>query len=244
MNYDSNGLIVQLDGDGGDTAGREGDYWFFVGVNKYFCSRNFKDVLFMLQVNAGEFVRNPVHYNDPKDFSRDQTVPLILAMGEMKEYNILKLVFWKQVKRFGAYQNFSVKWSKELPDNDERYKKILGRIWVKGDIGSPEDFGYYIRAFRWGWLYPVLLVSDIQLLMNSFIRVIRGSDTNTSDDINHTLGLIQAQNIYATPISWVARLVYKWLRRGGVQRAWDNYFDPRTNANSFNEMYRPLIRNM
>lgn len=218
MNYDSNGLIVQLDGDGGDTAGREGDYWFFVGVNKYFCSRNFKDVLFMLQVNAGEFIRNPVHYNDPKDFSRDQTVPLILAMGEMKEYNILKLVFWKQVRNWFRYQN--------------------------GDIGFLGDFGYYIRAFRWGWLYPVLLISDIQLLMNSFIRVIRGSDTNTSDDINHTLGLIQAQNIYATPISWVARLVYKWLRRGGVQKAWDNYFNPKSNANSFNEMYRPLIKKM
>lgn len=218
MNLDSNGLIVQLDGDQGDTAGREGDYWFFVGLNKYYSSRNFKDVLFMLQVNPGEFVRNPIHYNDPNDFSRDQTVPLILAMGEMKEYNILKLVFWKQVRNFFRYQN--------------------------GDIGLPGDFGYYIRAFRWGWLYPVLLVSDFQLLVNSVIRVIKGSDTDTSDDINHTLGLLQAQNIYATPVSLVARLVYKWFRRGGIQRAWDNYFNPKSNANAFNEMYRSLISNM
>lgn len=223
MKYDSYGLIVQTDGDGGDTAGREGDFWFFEGVmnGQAICHRDlsFKDVLFLLQVGAGVFVRNPVHYNDPNDFSRDQTIPLILAMGEKKEYNILKLLLENQVKRFFRYQN--------------------------GDIGFVEDLGYYIRAFNSWYAYPLLLLGDMQMLVNSVIRCIKGRDPiDTSDDINHTLALIQAQKHLATPISWIARKVYTWFRPGGVQAAWDRYFNPASGANEFNEVYRLLIKGM
>src|ERR1700687_4694945 len=107
MNYDSNGLIVQTDGDGGDTAGREGDYWTARGLIEQTTHTVFitnrkdtlNDVLTLLQVRPGVYVRNPVGYNDPKDFSRDQTVPLILAMGEAQEYKQLRSLLWQQIKR-------------------------------------------------------------------------------------------------------------------------------------------------
>lgn len=221
MNLDSNGLIVQTDGDGGDTAGREGDYWFAWGLrvkHPNYHSGVFKMNLDRLQVEPGVFVRNPVQYNDPKDFSRDQTVPLILAMGEMEEHETLKLLLKKQVKNYFRYQN--------------------------GDLGLPGDLGYYIRALRSWWAYPFLLISDLQLLVNSLIRVIFGTNDNTSDDVNHTIGLLQAQYVYPTPISYLARKIYKYLRRGGIQNAWDNYFKPSSGANPFNELYRPTIEKM
>lgn len=218
--FDSNGLIIQRDGDGGDTAGREGDFWFYAGLKSgsFITDRKFKDVLFDLQVDAGVFVRNPIQYNDPNDFSRDQTTPLILAMGEMKEYNLLKLLFKNQIKNFFRFQN--------------------------GDIGLFEDLGYYIRAFNSWYAYPLLLLGDTQMLVNSLIRVAKGFDRdNVSDDINHTLALIQAQNHYPTIISYLARKIYK-LVPGGIQSRWDHYFRPETNANPFNELYRELITNM
>ena len=219
MYLDSNGLIVQADGDGGDTAGREGDYWFAWGLGPFtYTSEIFKMNLDRLQVSPGVFVRNPVHYNDPKDFSRDQTVPLILAMGVMGEHETLKLLLKKQIKNYFRYQN--------------------------GDIGLLGDLGYYIRAFNAWWAYPVLLVGDLQLLVNSVIRVIKGTDQDTSDDINHTLGLLQAQYTLPTPISYLARKIYKHFRSGGIQNAWDNYFKPSSGANPFNDIYRDLINKM
>jgi len=218
MYYDSNGLIVQKDGDGGDTAGREGDYYFHLGLTGY-VHTDFDTVLANLQLSPGVFIRNPIKYNDPKDFSRDQTIPLILAMGEMERYETLRHLFWNQCKRFGFYPN--------------------------GDIGSFEDLGYYIRAFKAWYLYPALILGDIEMLGESIIRIIKSKDLNdTSDDINHTLALLQAQHHFATPISWLARKIYKAFVVGGIQSRWDGYFDPESGANDFNNLYRSLISGM
>lgn len=219
MYLDANGLIVQENGDGGDTAGREGDFWFAVANRKDTHRQiSFDQVITLLQVSPGVFVRNPVHYNDPKDFSRDQTMPLILAMGEMGYYANLRRLFWNQFKNFGRYPN--------------------------GDIAGPEDLGYYIRAFQIWQLYPVLIVGDLQMFVNTLIRLYKGRDTNdVSDDINHTLSLLQAQYVLPTPISWLARKLYKHIK-GGVQSRWDWYFRPETGANNFNDLYHDLISSM
>lgn len=216
--YDNNGLIVQKDGDGGDTAGREGDYWFQYGLLDTKGPEDFDRVLNLLQVSPGIFVRNPEHYNDPKDFSRDQSVSLIIAMGEMKKYKTLRSMLWQQIKRFTLYQN--------------------------GDLATPQDWNYYIRSFKAWPLYPLLLLGDVFLLTNSLIRCIVGTNENTSDDVNHTIALLQAQYHYPTPISWLSRKVYKWFRRGGIQNAWDHYFKPESGANPFNELYRDFISKM
>lgn len=233
MNFsvDENKLIVQTDGDGGDTAGREGDYWFYIGLNGGIGSipetqLTFKDVLKLLQVSPGVFIRNPRHnpvtppdksWDDPTDFSRDQSIPIILALGENKEYDVLKAMMKQQIKRFGFFQN--------------------------KDWASPEDVGTYIRAFKAWYLYPLLLVGDCFMLGESVVRLF-AKDGDVSDDINHTLILLQAQRHFPTPISWLARKIYKWFRKGGVQGAWDVYFDPRTRANDFYDLYRSLIDKM
>lgn len=220
MYYDSNGLIVQQNMDGGDTSGREGDYWY-ASAFMPLPSRvlNFDEVLTLLQVSPGVFIRNPINYNNPQDFSRDQTTPLILAMGEMGKYETLRYLFWNQCKRFGLYPN--------------------------GDIGGFEDLGYYIRSFKAWYLYPILILGDLEMLGESIIRIIESKDpNNTSDDINHTLALLQAQKHLATPISWIARKIYKKWVTGGIQSRWDSYFNPASGANEFNIIYRPLISEM
>lgn len=222
---DANNLIVQKNGDGGDTAGREGDYWFFAGLTKStYAPRSLINVLSHLQVSPGIFIRNPTKnpttppaksWNDPTDFSRDQTSPMILALGAMEQYSILKNLLWHQIKRFGFYQNH--------------------------DLPSPEDLGAYIRSFKAWYLYPVLWVTDCFLFGETVIRIYAPL-TDVSDDINHTLRLLQAQYIYPTLMSLLARKVYKTYRN--VQGAWDLYFDPSSGANPFNKIYEPLIKRM
>lgn len=230
MYYDDYGLIVQKDMDGGDTAGREGDFWFHKGLSGSIdqgARDEFKRVLNLLQYAPGVFVRHPKHnpvtppdksWNDPTDFSRDQSTSMILAMGEMGERSVLRSMLWQQIKRFTLFQNH--------------------------DIATPQDWGHYIRALNIWPLYPILLVGDLFLLTNSVIRCIVGNDENTSDDINHTLSLLQAQHHLSTPISWLSRKIYKWFRKGGVQNAWDHYFKPESGANPFNDLYRDLISGM
>jgi hypothetical protein len=226
MFYDANGLIVQENGDGGDTAGREGDYWFSQALYSHDAQaltmdqqHEFDRVLTLLQVSPGIFIRNPVQYNNPKDFSRDQTVPLILAMGQMKRPNVLWKLFKLQIKNLFRYQN--------------------------NDIGFFQDLNYYIRAFNWLWLYPLLFIGDLFILGESIVRCIQGRDpNNVGDDINHTLVLIQAQYNMATPISLLARFIYKKFRPQGIQYAWDWYFRPSTGANDFSDIYKKLIEAM
>src|SRR5262249_26025477 len=42
----------------------------------------FQEAMGFLEIGqSGTFRRNPDKYNDPKDFSRDQTIPIVAAMG-------------------------------------------------------------------------------------------------------------------------------------------------------------------
>jgi hypothetical protein len=99
INYDDLGLIVHRDGqgaiDGGDTAQREGWYWFGVwirghtpGMTRWPEKRTltFEQVLRLLEPKGdGVFVRHPKQYPNAFDkqwgMSRDQLIPLIAAMG-------------------------------------------------------------------------------------------------------------------------------------------------------------------
>lgn len=227
MNFDSNGLIVQANGDGGDTAGREGDFWFLVGLTKNTglgatSPSDFGKVMSLLNPTKGNFVRNPAQpaYNIPSDFSRDQLMPLVLALG--------------------LFQQTGGNSKSTLEEISDMVLKNFSRA-PNRDIVGPTDYGVFIRAFNFIPFYPLLFLTDLGLVVESIIRVFAKS-TDVSDDINHTLYLLQAQNRLATPVSWLARKIYKTFKN--VQKAWDTYFAPKTGANDFNDLYRDLIDRM
>lgn len=177
MNYDSSGLIVQLNGDGGDTAGRKGDYWFYQGITQGpDTTGEFNRVLNSLQVNSGVFVRNPnqSQYNIPSDFSGDQSKAMIMAMGINNQGGTIRLFLLKQLLKFTFYPNW--------------------------DPTGPADVSIYIRALNAWYLYPILLATNLGMVVESFIRI-EATMGDTSDDINHTLMLLQAQYKYPTPVS-------------------------------------------
>lgn len=243
MKFDKYGLVVQTNGDGGDSPARTGLFYFLQWAILHF-KQDLKYHSFQLDYalrnisleNPLRFFRNPVSYVDSSDMSRDQTNPLLVAMGAYRFYDLLGKYLLTRIKNFMFYQN--------------------------GDLTGPADLGVWIRAFRFWPFYPLLFICDWFLFFNSVIRIIRGRNyDDVGDDINHTLLLLQAAYFLPTPVSLLSRKVYAKYRPAfsrplgapessmqivsgysGVQYAWDWYFRVSTGANEFNEIARPLIK--
>jgi hypothetical protein len=65
--------------------------------------------------------------------------------------------------------------------------------------------------------------------------------TNTSNDINFIGDLAQAQTIYPTPVSFLARKIYKSFRPNGVSFALSSYFSVESGANvEFATLWTPI----
>lgn len=227
MHLDAKGLIVQSTGDGGDTLQREG-FWFegahLVDMEPSIPPmKSYEDALTVLYTPQG-FERSwQAPYNDPSDTSRDQLVSNIRAMGYYNYTKQLNFILLNILKNWSRFPN--------------------------GDIAFINDYGRFIRAFRAWYLYPLLFLFDVPLIVNSVLRCVIGRDSNNvGDDINHIGDLAQAQNIYATPTSWVARLIYKHFRPSftsnisGPQYALNWYFRPESGGNpEFALLWSPIV---
>jgi hypothetical protein len=152
--YDSDGLIVHENMDGGDTAQREGWYWLGVWIRQEVLKdpwpvpreRTFPEVLRLLEPNRdGIFHRHPklAPWNNPFDqkfgFSRDQMVPLVAAMGVWDRTSELRRL-WNALPQDeigGTKHTF----------NGERVS-LLGKKIYTGDIVGPATINLFRRAWR------------------------------------------------------------------------------------------------
>jgi hypothetical protein len=185
IQFDSLQLIVQADGDGGDTAQRTGMFYYV-----HQDAAAFTHALDQLEIQPGIYIRHPhqIDYrSDPSRFSRDQQRPLVIAMGKYRMNDRLWRLAKAHLMRLGKYQNF--------------------------DFAGPSHVGEYVRAFRARALYPLLFVTDLGLVFDSIdLAVTSQFNPDSTDDNNHVLALLQAQDIMSTPVSWVARKIYKNFR--------------------------------
>lgn len=232
MHRDQYGLIVQADGDGGDTAQREGMVAFVYSLigSEFTAAWEFRQAL-QLEISPGVCVRHPFQpdfRSDPKQFSRDQQDPLIVAAGACSQTPFIKRMLWAQVKRLGKYQN--------------------------ADYLTPQSIGCYIRALSAWYLWPLLLFTDLGLLFQALhIYFACRNDPNNSDDNNHVIRTLQAQYTLPTPVSYVARKLYKALRptnygntvlgeKSHIQGALNWYHSAQFGGNpEIAELYRPLV---
>ncbi|MES2963164.1 MAG: hypothetical protein V4760_04680 [Bdellovibrionota bacterium] len=185
VHTDKRGLIVQADGDGGDTAQRTGMYYYV-----HHDPKKFAEALDRLEVAPGIYVRHPDQdgfRSDPRRFSRDQQRPLVIALGRYGMHDRLTRMANEHALRLGKYQNL--------------------------DFISPVGVGEYIRAFDSKLGYPILLVSDIFLFLGSVQLVVTASfNPDDVDDNNHVMTLMQARDVMPTPFSLLAMKTYLWLR--------------------------------
>jgi hypothetical protein len=229
IHFDIYNLIVQSDGDGGDTAQRTGMFFYVHGDRLAF-----EAALNRLEMSPGIYARHPYQEgfrSNPARFSRDQQRPLVIALGKYRMYDRLKRLTVEHVKRFGKYQNL--------------------------DFIGPTNISEYIRAFRAQALYPVLYFSDLGLLTDSILNVASSYfNRDQTDDNNHVLTLLQSQDIMPTPVSWLARKIYKYFRARNfgntilgedspIQGALAWYHRSESGGNPLiAESYRELIQNL
>ena len=196
------GLPVQADGDRGDTASRVGLIYALRFLNEGMTQDlkdKFENALNQIEIESAVYVRHPdgttpypsglppeEYVADPKQFSRDQEEPIKIAMGFYPE---------------------------QIPRLQRLYEKRLSTsmVYQNGDIPGPANEGTYMRSFGSNWYYPILSISDLDLLVNAGIRLVarKINPTDTSNDVVLSLMFLQAEQRTGTIISWIAKQIYK-----------------------------------
>ena len=235
--FDQLSLITQENGDGGDCIQREALFAIAEGLNVN-CPAREESWLIRLSrfdISPGIFVRYPPRpglpmdpfWIDPAELSRDQTIPLLVAMTLRRSFWALDRFWAKHWRRFFKCQN----------------RDFLGPA-------------IFIRAYRWYWLWPLLCILDLALVWNSLNRiglVPRIQETtgkwvwldaqDVGDDINHVVTLLFSRFRLRTPISYLARVLYRKFRPfGGPQAAWDFDYRESSGAPPMNELWEPIIQ--
>lgn len=271
FHYDSLDLLVQRDGDGGDTMNRHGikrcgQYWRGNGGDIEYqlaCVR-----LEPYRDSINSWVRHPGQpkWNKPTGpdgVTRDQFISNEIAMGysgadtwSFGQKDRYKRLMRAKLRRFSRYQS--------------------------GDLSAPHHWGINIRALGVWYLYPFLLFSDL-FLMGEIVLIcffkgrepgplrrwlgqyhyifvreypkegdgLYGPDS-VDPDLNQFLMLRQAQDRFPTPVSWFASVLYVLFRPKNhglhkdqaahpILQAWLWYFRWETGASDFGGYFRPII---
>lgn len=264
MKFDSNGLIVTLNNDGGDSCAEEGRYWFlywfnFVLMSNYNLAIKLprrdhpEAIINKLEVKPGIYVRNPLDHNTPDTTSRDQLLPIIWYCAAYKDYKRLGMLFLRVMLRLGFAQNCMKDGKFKLPD----------QMWT--------SMGAFIRAGG-GYtqiLYPLLLIFDTLDLIDILVAVAFPYTWNSElltwynphtwftprsyddvDDNNRDIALLAAVWFKATPISFLNRTLWGRFRPpnlGNTVLGYKNnclaaiawYHDPKNQGNiEVVELYR------
>lgn len=265
MFIDSYAIIVQRDGDGGDSLHREGMYAFgkWLTVKNGIQTAMFEiperqdtaKIIDKFEVAPGIFVRHPdpkKWYSNPDTTSRDQLVPLIAYCGAYRDHARLWRLFKAAAQRGFFSQN--IQRAGDVPKKWKMPDTLLGHM------------GLFIRAggAYTDPLYPVLWLTDslefVSTLMQIFplhytltAKKFRMKELRDVDDNNTIVAHLMAAHFKPTPISWVDRHLYALTRRwnyGNTEMgelnpvmgalAWYHREDGRGNP-EMAELYRPLI---
>lgn len=223
MYLDANGLITQANGDGGDKLQREGFWYEGLFLNAYYpmipAMASYRTALSILTDAIGNLERDEIQYTavlDPNDVSRDQLVSNVRACGYYGYNSVTKNILSNVVKNYSRYPN--------------------------NDLAFFQDYGRFIRSFRTWFLYPLLLITDIQLMLSTIVQLLWAFDPTEVDDLNLAGDLAQAQHTFPTPWSFLARKAYKYLRPFGYAYAFQTYFSAVSGANiEFADLWIPII---
>jgi hypothetical protein len=214
-NIDPQGLIENINEEwgGGDTAQREG-MWAY-GLALAFPDRvdslraKFSLIAEKLSVGPGIYIRHtgpgPWWYTDPKDLSRDQTIPLVAAFGRLQAKGQLIDIATRTLERFGCAQN-----------GDPWWWPYYWAFWVRAFVDAKLMPEFVIR---WN---PLTWFCDAWLVLASLWAVLDGDvDPDHSDDLNFTLILLQS-NTASTPLAHMARWIFARWRPAlkGTEEPW------------------------
>jgi hypothetical protein len=234
--FDNYKLIVQKDGNAGDTCQRMGYYYFWLsfipssGNFPYPTVNDFKNAYFKLEKRPGRLCRHPKPgwWSNDNRISRDQLKGLLFGMWATDSKDLAKRIFKEHLSRglLFAYNTGH--------NNNEPGKKIP-------DLTLFDIWALYIRIFKTVPLYPLLPIFDLQLVVNAMGRFLRGAvDPNDVDDLNFVGDLIiglETKSIWAKPALWIYR-----HRNPKPIEALRHYFRYETDAPPFMQIIEEKMR--
>lgn len=186
----------------------------------------------LLEISPGIYIRNPdptKWYSDPRNFSRDQMTPVICFHAIMS--NSPTPVFSNTAKKDQAEllkaclkrgmfsQNIYPNWV------DPRTEAVKKKI---PDFINFDLWGIFARSWiktLWAPLaLPVIIFGDAVLVVSALLKCFapitkdgtlqfREPGPDDCDDDNMNNVLMTTQYIFPTPLSWLARKIYKKFRR-------------------------------
>lgn len=211
------GIILDNTGDGGDSCNRTSIYCAF--------KEDEENILHYFVNSRGICVRYPFQrpWNNPRNFSRDQLIPLIYGLSKSEEgITIVRKILWATVKRGFFAQNF------ERDNNGtKKYPWPHSFLNDKGeeetrnfDFADPILPDVILQMIICGKMYPFYLFYLIGLpwfLISLFVhcKAYRGDDEGQSISLCASYG------------SWALVLYRKW-RSDYKDRLWQ-YWKVRRN---------------
>ena len=182
-----------------------------------------------LEVSPGVYRRHPDQskwYSDPRNVSRDQLTPVIcfFALAANIEIDLPELIdpgyakvamrqlIVAMLKRGTFAQNVYPDWV------DARVSEVTKKI---PDLITPDIWGVMARAFiktLWAPLaLPFIVLGDTFLLLTAIVQVVQlyciKDWANSVDDDNMNNVIQATQYVFPTPMSFLARKIYKHFRR-------------------------------
>lgn len=186
----------------------------------------------LLEVSPGIYVRHPdpeFWGSDPRNTSRDQLTPVICYLTFLaslsgtlgKKYRGKLFDLLKQsLKRFMFAQNIYPNWVDARRDSSVKKKTP--------DFLNFELWGIFARGFmNSSWFplaIPFVILGDLFMVFSAMFKVwapltkdgtlefrMPGPDDVDDDNMNNVL--MVSQYVYPTPLSWLARKIYKTFRR-------------------------------
>jgi hypothetical protein len=159
FNLDNDGIILDITGDGGDSANREGLYALFAKTGDQ------TKVIAKLLCPGYLAVRHPnqVPWNNPWNFTRDQLIPYAAGCSKLGLISITRKLFISHACRLFFCQNFQRdypgSWKYPWPHtfiNDKGQKET--RKFDFADILMPNDIWHLILCAR---LYPLYVFAPL-----------------------------------------------------------------------------------
>jgi len=226
MNFDQYGLIVQdpPSNDGGDSCNRMGQYYTALGFlnNPAPWPLSSRQECLLTYLNLtddnGDLRRHKsqVPWNNPKNCSRDQMLPMFTALALNGYKKDLFEQLFNLIYRLGFYQNIErdYRGSRKYPYphqfiNDRGVREK--RYFDFADPAQPSDFAIFLRGFfhdTWAKVlaYPILVVFDLW----SFIGIWGHLKNKEPKEPCHLL-CFYAQSTKQIP-TFVSRIVNKLVK--------------------------------
>lgn len=213
--------LAQADGDTGDSAQRVATFFVLINILGIKLKPMYELSMRAHEIVGGRFRRSPIFSfwgSDPTNFSRDQHSILNLCFAINGDKKRLSESYKQIALRLGFHQNF-------LRGTDDPERR-----WKIPDFFTPNELSIFIRGMDYYFLYPVLLITDLALILDFWLRKYKLWDSDN----------MLAQNLFYSshkmPTPW-SRICFHLYSKTDFLIRIEHYHTSGNGIKPLNELY-------